>query len=494
MKTTKVKRKRNAKAKVVVVGVSPSPANNAIVPDLTRSGQIGPFGKYGANDYFSGSKTRLPKGGKLKKTRVERYRFPQKRTGPMSTKTVSVPGIQSISDLTGTVYTYTETRPSSSTDYLVGIVSAHGDFKNPTAHQYRKQHVMPFAGTVARSGPRTDFRTVSGSNQQPFSPPAEFYLNFPHGGTYNIALGKLYEKLRGDLDVSIDLAESHKTHVMMRDTFRAMKNLSLTFHKMRRSNPRDWGNLWLEFTYGWTPLAHSIYGIGEQLLVKPALSGRILVTASHTERMVDRTYFPGTFYSVGDKLVWTAMHSSRCRFAIYYGLAPNRLDALAGFTSLNPISIAWELTPYSFVVDWFVNVGGYLRNYENALLYGSSFVSGYMTQTQLTQQTGFDQGGSTVGNVSYAVDLQGNQSIKDLKRTVLSSSPYPRRPRFEPKLGSSRLISAAALLGQQLSSLKHPKMKVEKSVWDSTWTGVFDWLGAPGVHNTPAPDLRKPRR
>lgn len=494
MKTTKVKRKRNTKAKVVIVGVSPYPQNNAIVPDLTRQGVIAPFGKYGARDRLIHARSKLPKAVKLRRTLTDRYRFPQKRKGPMATRVISVPGFQSISDQTGTVYTYTETRPSSSTDYLIGIVTSHGDFKHPTAHQYRKQHVVPFSGTVARYGPNNDFRVVSGDNHQPFSPPAEFYLNFPSGDTYNIALGKLYEKLRGDLDVSIDLAESHKTHTMMKDTFRAMKNMSLTFHKMKRSNPRDWGNLWLEYTYGWKPLANSIYETGHKLLLSSDLTSRILVQAQHTERLTERTYFPGTFYAVGDKLVWSAMHSSRVRFSIYYGLAPNRLDALAGFTSLNPVSIAWELIPYSFVVDWFVNVGGYLRNFENALLYGSSFVSGYMTQTQLTQQSAFDQGGSRVGNVSYTVNLQGNQRITDFKRTVLQRSPYPKVPRFEPKLGASRLVSAAALLGQQLSSLKHPKTKVEKSVWDSTWTGVFDWIGIPGLSGGPKPSSRQTRK
>jgi hypothetical protein len=321
---------------------------------------------------------------------------------------------------------------------------------------------------------------VTGDGQQPFSPPAEFFLPFPDGSTYNRAVGKLYEKLRGDLDISVDLAESHKTKSMMQDTFKAMKNMSLTLHKMRRSNPRDWGNLWLEFTYGWKPLASTIYGAGHRLLVQPTLESRIKVSVSQTDRYTQTTLFPGTFYAVGDKLYFSAIHSSRCRFVVYYGLANNRLDSLAGYTSLNPVSIAWELIPYSFVVDWFLNFGGYLRNFESALLYGSSFVSGYMTQTQLSQFSGFDQGGSTVGNVSYYVNLQGNQVLAYKKRTVLNSTPYPRTPRLEARLGASRLISAASLLGQQLSSLKKPG-SVPSKVWDQTFKGVFDWVGAPGV-------------
>lgn len=31
---------------------------------------------------------------------------------------------------------------------------------------------------------------------------------------------------------------------------------------------------------------------------------------------------------------------------------------------LNPQSIAWELTPWSFVIDWFIPIGNYLNNLD----------------------------------------------------------------------------------------------------------------------------------
>lgn len=497
MKSTKAKRKRNRgkidwrhpddaliSLDVITPWVYAAPS---VTPPLSRRGIPGPFGKLGGDDARAKRSGNAAKSRKPQTIHTKRYKFPQKRLGPMSNKAVGERGLQTIDDSTNGVSTFSQQNVTAVLHTLAGVVSNSGDFKHPTAQEFQKNDYLDFEGTVSRHGPNTDFRVVSGAAQQPFSPPPEFFLAFPHGGTYNRAVGKLYEKLRGDLDVSIDLAESHKTKHMMMDTFKAMKNLSLTFHKMKRSNPRDWGNLWLEFTYGWKPLAQSIYGTGHRLLVEPTLSSRIKVVASQTDRFNYSQLIPGTFYAVGDKLYFHAAHSSRCRLVIYYGIAPNRLDSLAGFTSLNPVSIAWELTPYSFVVDWFLNIGGYLRNFESALLYGSSFVSGYMTQTQLSQFSGYDIGGSTVGNVTYTVDLQGNQRSAYKKRTVLNGTPYPHVPRFEPRLGASRLISAASLLGQQLHSLKHPREAVQQSVWRSTWTGVFDWLGVPGVSAGNAP-------
>jgi len=417
---------------------------------------------------------------KPKTIKSQRYRFPQKRKGPMVNRTVITPGRQVISQVSGYPGTPTSSTSVSAatalSHYLLGVVTSHGDFKHPTAQAFQVQDIVNYAGIHNTVDDYGNFRTVTGDNQQPFPRDFSHFVGFPYTPAYNQAVSRLYDKLRGDVDISIDLAESHKTHVMMRDTFKGMKNMSLTLHKMRRSNPRDWGNLWLEFTYGWKPLASTIYGSVDRLLNKSTGSGRIPVHASGKEIFRKRTSQVG-FYAINDRTIEWSEHSCRAKVNVLYGLDGSTLDKLAGYTSLNPVSIAWELTPYSFVVDWFVNIGGYLRSYESALLYGSSFISGYKTETQLSEINGNNAGGQRIGKTTITVDLTGYERIAYKLRTVLTSSPYPRRPTFNPKLGSSRLISAAALLGQQLHSLKHPKMKGNEAVWSSTWSGAFEWLG-----------------
>jgi len=32
---------------------------------------------------------------------------------------------------------------------------------------------------------------------------------------------------------------------------------------------------------------------------------------------------------------------------------------------VNPVSVAWQLVPFSFVVDWFVNVGQFIGSYTD---------------------------------------------------------------------------------------------------------------------------------
>ena len=350
-------------------------------------------------------------------------------------------------------------------DWLGNVSTAHGDFKNPTGQRFTHRVKSVWKGIgmvdVRTNGKPQSFNIVEGvspkGSQTDFVFPA-----FGDSTTYNKALSRLYDKLRGDIDISIDIAESHKTHSMMRDTFRSMFSLATTFRKMKRSNPRDWGNLWLEYTYGWRPLVNSVYETGKKLMLPdPQGPQKFDVSVSATEETLRGSKEVADInWLVPEK--WTYYCRSRARFVVSYQVNQSTLTKLAGFTSLNPVSIAWELTPYSFVVDWFVNFGGYLRDFESALLYGTSFVKGYVTETCLgeawVEQVGIAKSPISFNQqTTYTVAWRGSERYTEKRRSILSTTPYPRTPKFDPHLGASRLISGAALLGQMLTSLEHSK-------------------------------------
>jgi hypothetical protein len=123
------------------------------------------------------------------------------------------------------------------------------------------------------------------------------------------------------------------------------------------------------------------------------------------------------------------------------------------------VSLAWELIPYSFVVDWFVDVGSYLRNLETALLYRKFVTSGYVSELYAFEgsEVGINKAngyaiGSGKSNENWARFLNVKAKIRRVQfaRTKLSSYPLPRLPTFKVALGSQRLFSAAALLRQLL--------------------------------------------
>jgi hypothetical protein len=122
------------------------------------------------------------------------------------------------------------------------------------------------------------------------------------------------------------------------------------------------------------------------------------------------------------------------------------------------VSLGWELIPYSFVVDWFIDVGSYLRNLETALLFGTIFKSGFVSELYAVDLVD-DYLPSFLINTKQTdtatwwllTKATSRRRYREFYRTKLTSYPFPRKPTFKVDLGSQRLLSAASLLRQILS-------------------------------------------
>lgn len=104
---------------------------------------------------------------------------------------------------------------------------------------------------------------------------------------------------------------------------------------------------WLSYRYGWMPLLSDVDGAVDAL-TRPAMSG-ILAFARCKRPFSFEKVFTAPGYS---QVVSVTGYVSA---GVYYE-CKNSTD----FTSLglsNPAEVAWELVPYSFVVDWFIPIG-----------------------------------------------------------------------------------------------------------------------------------------
>lgn len=269
--------------------------------------------------------------------------------------------------------------------------------------------------------------------------------NYPYlDALYNQALDKLTDQVRGDLDISVDLAEAHKTREMFNAT-RSIENYTKTFVR-RFGILKVASNAWLEYTYGIKPLLSTIYGAAEEN-IRVVLNKTARFRARATDYWDPQTADVPTLWG----RITVPLDPGRWKASVTVGVdvRTEQFDP-SRWSSLNPVSIAWELMPYSFVVDWFYNVGGYLRNMETAFLNSSKFRSGYKT----TLQAG-ETGMRIVKNVTNTnptdVSLYtGTIKIVNINRALLTSYPRPLLPSFKASLGSRRLVSAAALLAQHL--------------------------------------------
>lgn len=339
-----------------------------------------------------------------------------------------------------------------------------GDKKNPNPWSYRIISQSPFKGTaVDRIG---SYGGACGELHWRFSGPMgpiESSLlvptltnaaNVQKTNAYNKALDDLNERVRGGLDLSIAMAEAGATFKMVRALSKLKRYIS-------GIGSKRWANEYLEIQYGWRPLLSDIYAAAEEITnVNESLmwfKGRG-VDAKATSEIRQS---PGDFDISGASNYTYGPLKSSTKLKIYAACEikvllkpPTTLNQLARWTSLNPLSIAWELTPYSFVSDWVFDVGSYLRNLETAILYNSAFSAGYRSELSVVEQvTSIDWSNwTTCPFFSRVVYVNGKSSgtQKDFSRVLLGSYPLPRIPRVNTDLSASRLLSAASLLRQFL--------------------------------------------
>lgn len=336
---------------------------------------------------------------------------------------------------------------SFKTDIVIPGAIVRGDKVRPNPWNYTLETIDRGAGSYTRQVGKAEYNYNGPVNMGSTAVQIED-LSQEIDLCYNEALSNFNEKVRGTLDLAVDLAQGAQTAGMLNKA-KAVIELTRKFRR-RAASPWKWreittetGSLWLEWQYGWMPLVSSIHGLLEQMggdgqgWVKPIRTGNS--RSIELPNTVDKISFGLNHkYQVTGK---TDIRTSICGRVQLAGISP------ATVTSLNPASLAWELLPYSFVVDWFYSVGDYIRNVETACLYAPNWMYGHATtsiKTEATLSTRDTQG------IYKTFDFTVAYRYVDVHRRVLDEYPTPRPPHLQIDLGSSQMLNAAALLSQLL--------------------------------------------
>lgn len=309
--------------------------------------------------------------------------------------------------------------------------------------------------------------------------------------TYNGAVERLNDKIRGKLDLATSLAETGQTVKMLNlvDRFKAgvvdmqrsfVREIFRKSRELRKGRAlekalRRWqrglasrhpgayrpvpvnpglvnrssslaANGWCEYTYGWSPLISDIRNVAENIV--GFVRNKDAIRVSCTKRLDAKETVSISSYGVN--MPCEIVTVGFVKTIIGVKLRPGWDDNLAKWTSLNPLSVTWELIPYSFVVDWFLDIGSYIRGLETALLYGNFFQSGYRSTLVKYDRKLTGIGAKKVGIESQVWSVNSGLSKTTFGRSILQSYPSPYLPSFQVDLGSARLLSAAALLRQLL--------------------------------------------
>lgn len=209
------------------------------------------------------------------------------------------------------------------------------------------------------------------------------------------ALGKFNRRIREKrtaFEGGVFLGELGQTLSMIRRPARGLRTLTDEFlHAARRvralglrgavRNARllpsevaeQLADLWLEAQFGWRPLMSDVEGACEALrLISNGQSlhtGRISAKGAEDSNVAE-THTPITSPS-GFRLEDSMREVAHCE-VIYRGAIrvkardPRTMDAaLVGFDLSSFLPTAWELIPYSFLIDYFTNVGEIVTGWSN---------------------------------------------------------------------------------------------------------------------------------
>jgi hypothetical protein len=322
----------------------------------------------------------------------------------------------------------------------------HGNMKDPNDWQYlcsfQKYPKGKLSSRYYLSGTVVENVGYLG----PFAPTQP---SWDRDNMYNRALEKINAKVRGSLDLSVALAEAGTTFRMVKATANLVRYAE---DYVRRPKVRDAANYYLQWKYGWRPLCSDIFDAANES-ARVVLNTMQRVSARVTEPLPSSQLTEVSFGGYDVPAVKRTIGKQSCTIVLDLAV-PDASFQIDRWMSLNPVSILWEIIPYSFVVDWVYNVSGFLRNLETALLYNTFFRTGYVSELFVADGVETQRGPFVVrgpvpfGTVDEVTGMYSEFTFRQFIRRKLLGYPMPRPPTFKVDLGASQLTSAAALLTQ----------------------------------------------
>lgn len=135
--------------------------------------------------------------------------------------------------------------------------------------------------------------------------------------------------------------------------------------------PKDVSKAWLGYVYGVKPLMSDMHDAMTELKTRTDRNVfRIKVRASSSIDQLQQGLYNSLLNGPSVKCS-VAEYSRKTVFGVAEVKMRSDLlnSTLGAYGFTNPLGVAWELTPYSFVIDWWINVGEVLESLDNALYF-----------------------------------------------------------------------------------------------------------------------------
>jgi hypothetical protein len=206
---------------------------------------------------------------------------------------------------------------------------------------------------------------------------------------------------------------------------------------------RNISNAWLSWHYGIAPILSDIHAILE-IIGQKDKQPRWFVDIDQPD---DSFELPVS--SNPDRVYYKGKVKRGVRLRAVFTLTDPFIFELWRYGLTNPLAIAWELIPLSFVFDWFVHLGGFLEGLQRPL--GVKFEDGYETKyldNHFTKHVVTTPPASLYRVINQVGLAQVNINTFAMSREVLYR-PLPPIPYVSMDLGVKQVLSLIALFVQK---------------------------------------------
>jgi len=336
-------------------------------------------------------------------------------------------------------------------------IDGMSDLTVPTAQKYSISNRLDVMGQITRYKKAYPFGVyhessfrgpIKLSQFRSYEPKFDSVIELVH----QESITRFYDKVKdSNLNLAQDLAEINETTQLVRSILRFIRNSKAEAAKLvaRFGNKpsQALSDAWLAYMFGVRPTLSTIHDLS--LFEARKLNGK--------KRILSKTSDTGE-YEYGEKDDKWGYLSVEHSYALTRGASlriPDN-DTINRLTSLDPLVIAYELLPWSFVFDWIVDIGSYLENLESERRYKSFLTDNYMTTSYKRSATTTYSYDGTNGLTTKGDIIVGEGKIEktSVERVLLLAPPSASYPRLElPKFGYSRIGTSVALFIQALPNV-----------------------------------------
>lgn len=243
---------------------------------------------------------------------------------------------------------------------------------------------------------------------------------------------KILAEIKGQkINLGMVLAEYRETSRMFVDGVSRLASLYRDIRRGRvgkilaKGSAKGISSQWLLYRYGVTPLISDLKGSLEQLSENrdKALLYRFRTQSS---MMSDIPHGESPYPAPYNKPI-RVLEKITVKDTVWVEYDSITLRNFSAIGLLNPVQLAWEVIPFSFVADWFINVGDYLASLDALTgVSRTAYTRTFKVRSSWTWPTG------------------GIGSHDVYNRSVRKLTPTP--PTWEPSLSWKRIVDSVALV------------------------------------------------